>query len=133
MNTGWSPKPLRPEIAGRGLFDIVEDPIIVKGLSPIQEQRLRDGTPHTRGGLPVGGPPDPVLSLKPSLMKSSLVAKYDERPQQPKMDPVDPMMVVKSYLAKSDEVAEEDKKEMAKSMSKMSAAIQDVLAKTGAN
>lgn len=102
MSTAWAPKPLRPA-AENPLFEMVESPTVVKGLTPIQRQRLADGTPHTVTGLPVGAPPDPVLALPPSMLKKgSLVEKYDERPKQPKQDPEDPMTVVKSYLAKGD-------------------------------
>lgn len=124
MNTGWSPKPLRNVEQ-----HFVELPIVVKGLTPIQRQRALDGTPHTVTGPTALRAPDPVLVLPDSLKKGSLVAKYDERPKLPKQDPEDPMMVVKSYLAVKP--AEPDAK-MAKSVEKMNAAIQDVLAKTGA-
>lgn len=99
MNTGWAPKPLRPE-SDNPLFQLVESPTVVKGLSPMQRQRLADGTPHTVTAATALRPADPVLSLPDSLLsKGSLVAKYDERPKQPKQDPEDPMTVVKAYLA----------------------------------
>ncbi len=124
MNTGWSPKPLRNVEQ-----HFTELPIVVKGLTPMQRQRELDGTPHTRTGPTALRAPDPVLVLPATLKKGSLVEKFDERPKAPKQEPEDPMTVVKSYLA--GQPAQPDAN-MAKSVSKMNAAIQDVLAKTGA-
>lgn len=132
MNAGWSPKPIRP-VADSPLFEWVEAPTVVKGLSPIQRQRLADGTPHTVTGRTCLRAPDPVLALPESMLnKGSLVEKYDERPKQPKQDPVDPMTVVKSYLAEK-----EPKYQMSKSMDsqfkldELRTRIQDVLALVG--
>ena len=136
MNTGWAPKPLRPE-SEDPLFKFVETPTVVKGLSPIERQRLADGTPHTIGTPTALKPPDAVLTLRPDLVKGSLVEKYAERPKPPIQDPPDPMTVVKSYMAyegKSDPDPDSEKKmrEMSKSLATMQSAIQDLVKKTGA-
>lgn len=124
MNTGWSPKPLRNVEQ-----HFTELPVVVKGLTPMQRQRELDGTPHTRTPATALHPPDPVLSLPNTMVKKgSLVEKFDERPKAPKQDPEDPMTVVKSYLASKPAAVETT----SKSVEKMNAAIQDVLAKTGA-
>ncbi len=137
MNTGWAPKPNRPESANP-LFEMVEAPIVVKGLTPIQRQRLADGTPHTVTGRTALRPADPELKLPESMVKKgSLVEKYDERPKQPKQDPEDPMTVVKSYLAfegKSDPDfdSKEKMQRVHKSIETMKAAINNFVQKAGA-
>jgi hypothetical protein len=138
MNTGWAPKPLRPD-ATNPLFEMVEAPIVVKGLSPIQRQRLADGTPHTVTGPTALRAPDPALVLPETLVKKgSLVEKYDERPKQPKQDPEDPMTVVKSYLAfegkdDPDSDSKEKMQRVHKSIETMRAAINDFVKKSGAD
>lgn len=131
MNTGWSPKPLRPE-AENPLFEMYEAPVVVKGMTPMQRQRHEDGTPHTRTGPTALRPADPEITLRSDLVKGSLVAKFDERPKAIKQDPQDPISVVKSYLAKAAEVKpKEEDKVMAKSIASMNDAIQAVLRTTG--
>ncbi len=126
----WAPKPLRPN-SENPLFEMVEAPTVVKSLTPIQRQRLSDGTPHTVTASTALRPADPVLSLPSTLVKGSLVEKYDERPKQPKQDPEDPMTVVKSYLTHRSAESVEKSASMSKSVEKMNAAIADVLSKTG--
>ena len=137
MNTGWSPKPLRPT-PENPLFKLTEPETVVKELSPIQRQRLADGTPHTITPVTSLRPADPALTIRPELVKGSLVEKYDERPKQPKQDPEDPSMVVKSYLAYkggSDPDAESKQKmqeETRKSLDDLRTRIQDLVTWTGA-
>lgn len=131
MNTGWSPKPLRPEFQNE-LFPMVESPTVVKSMTPIERQREEDGTPMTAMRPSRLRPPDPE---QPRLFinKGSLVEKYDERPKMPKQDPEDPMTTVKSYMAfKSKETEHKPDQEMAKSVSAMNAAIAHFAAKASA-
>lgn len=129
--SAWSPKPLRP-VAENPLFEMVESPTVVKGLSPMQRQRQEDGTPHTRTGPTALRPADPILTLPNILVKGSLVEKFDERPKQPKQDPADPMAVVKSYLAKGPAVPPPTKEEpVSKSLDRMKTAIANMLAAAG--
>ena len=133
----WAPKPLRPE-PENPLFEMVEAPVVIKGLSPIQRQRLADGSQHTITGPTALRPADPTLTLPETMMnKGSLVEKYDERPKMPKQEPEDPMTVVKSYLAKAEKVRTEPDG-VSKSVDSqlklddLRTRIQDVLTLTGA-
>ena len=128
MSTYWSPKPMRQ--IDDSLFQMTEAPTVVKSLTPIQRQRLRDGTPHTNGALSSLRAPEPTLVLSPALVKGSLVAEYDSRPKPINQDPPDPMTVVKSYLAYKPNVAKSE--EAVKSLNAMTSAIKAFAAKTGA-
>lgn len=128
MNTGWAPKPLRPEFQNE-LFPMVEAPTVVKSMTNIERQREQDGTPMTAVRPSRLQPPDMPLYIN----KGSLVEKYDERPKMPKQEPEDPMTTVKSYIAfKSKETEHKPDQEMAKSVAAMNAAIAHFAAKAGA-
>lgn len=131
----WAPKPLRPD-SENPLFEMVEAPVVVKGLSPIQRQRLADGSQHTITGPTALRPADPVLSLPETMVKKgSLVEKYDERPKPIKQDPEDPMTVVKSYLAEKSLPSDGEVSKSVDSQMKLDELrthIQDVLTLTGA-
>lgn len=136
MNTSWAPKPMRPA-ADNTLFEMVEHPVVVKGLTPMQRQRLADGTPHTVTGRTALRPADPELKLPETMVKKgSLVEKFDERPKQPKQDPEDPMTVVKSYLSQKnpDTSASEVTKSVDGQMKldEFRTRVQDLLTLTGA-
>ena len=116
--TWWNPKPLRPQ-ADNTLFTFHEQPTVVRGLSPMQRQRLADGTPPTVSGPTALRPADPALNIRPSLVKSSMVEKIEEENPRygvPRRDPVEPLGVIKSYMAyksKDEEDPDEDsEKEM---------------------
>ncbi len=71
------------------LFKFDEDEsFVVKGLSPIQAQRAKDGTPMTFHAPTAIKPPDKKLTLD-SLKKSATM---------PEAKPVDPDAVVKAFL-----------------------------------
>jgi hypothetical protein len=107
--TWWNPKPLRPQ-ADNTLFQFHEQPTVFKGVSPMQRQRQADGTPPTVSGYSALRPADPALTIKPDLVKGSLVEKIEEKNPRygvPKRDPVEPMGVIKSYMAYKSEDKED--------------------------
>lgn len=124
MSTAWSPKPTKV-VPESPLFVWDDAPTIVKGLSPMERQRMEDGTHHTRTGPTNLRPADPELYIS----KGSLVEKYDERPKLPKQDPQDPMFVVKSYL--DHKAPDEQKTIMTKSLATMNSAIAAYSARAG--
>lgn len=131
MNTGFAPKPMRPEFKNE-LFPMVEAPTVVKSMTPMERQREVDGTPMTAMRPSRLHPPE---AEQPGLYvtKGSLVEKYDERPKLPKQDPEDPMTTVKSYIAfKSKETEAKPDQEMAKSVAAMNAAISHFAARASA-
>lgn len=104
MSTYWSPRPLRPASANP-IFEMVEPEPVIKGLSPMQRQRLEDGTPITRSGPTALRPADPMLVLRPELSKGSLAEKLEEKNPKygaPRQDPQEPLGVIKSYLEKAE-------------------------------
>jgi hypothetical protein len=106
MSTYWSPKPLRPASANP-IFEMVEPETVVKGLSPMQRQRLEDGTPITRQGPTALRPADPELVIRPDLAKGSYAATLESKSPKygapPRQDPQEPLGVIKSYLEKAKE------------------------------
>lgn len=132
MGSHWNPKPLRPA-AVNPLFKMEEGEVVVKGLNPMQRQRLADGSPITRTSPSALRPADPELILRPELLKGSLVEKFASRPELPKQDPEDPLTIVKSYMnwdpEAGDKAAEVKKSQSA--VDRMQSAIAKVLHKTG--
>ena len=105
MSNNWHPKPLRPKDPSP-LFR-QDDSFVVRpnaSLTPMQRQRIQDGTQHTRGSqhriLPTQAAQNsgPVLYLGGDDVSKSESCKE-------KLDPDD---VVKSFLAKGCDPAEED-------------------------
>lgn len=118
--SNWHPKPIRPH-ESNPIF--VEDKSFTikksSELTPIQRQRMLDGTQHTRGSqyrIPVGSQPQvsgPMLYLGPPVEKSQTAGKTS----------LDPDAVVKSFLAKGYEPEEaEEETEKAGMGAKMGAA-----------
>ena len=103
----WNPKPRRPTDPNP-LFTMDESYEVQKSLTPIQRQRLEDGTPHTK--------------CRPSALSAKDYTLYlGEEPVSKGADPregqgvtntdpplMDPDQVVKSFLAKADLCSEED-------------------------
>jgi len=92
--SNWSPKPVRPEDPNP-LFQMNEEYTVKKSLSPIEHQRLADGTPHTVPG--------------PTRLHPGNVEPVHESPelyleQMEKSDPpapkLDADLIVKSFLEK---------------------------------
>ncbi len=73
--THWAPKPLRPTL-NEGIFQWEEKPVVVKGLSAMQQQRRLDGTPLTTLGPKCAEPPRIPLTLRNEdiVAKGSLAA-----------------------------------------------------------
>ncbi len=72
------------------LFAFAERETVVKGLSPLQAQRAKDGTQLTSGPTSCLAPPDKKLSLN-SLKKSATLS--------PQKKQLDADAVVKAFLA----------------------------------
>lgn len=93
----WHPKPLRPQDPNP-LFQKDEGFIIKKSadMTPIQRQRLQDGSQHTRGSqyrVPVG--------RLPQIGGPELYLEGVEKSVKDKAPRLDPDAVVKSFLSKS--------------------------------
>lgn len=108
------------------LFVMDEQPTVVKGLNPMQRQRLADGTQITNGGRSALRPPDPVLYVREELTKGSL-AENLKRETKPDLDPQDPSSVVKAFLAQKPK--DEDKEEFVKKSQAASARLQSAVSK----
>lgn len=85
----WSPKPLRPADPNPLFKENKDESYVVKALTPIQQQRREDGTPHTVGGRTKLGPEEHFYLSADKLNKSK------EAPAKPKLDPD---AIVKSFL-----------------------------------
>jgi hypothetical protein len=103
--SNWNPKPLRPQDPNP-LFKMGDDYTVRKSLSPIEKQRIQDGTPHTKTGRTRLKPGNVEPIDGPELYLHKSVKKEDAPP------PPDPDEVVKSFLAKGPEAepCEEDEK-----------------------
>lgn len=119
--TYWNPKPMRPQ-SDNPLFVMVESELVVKGLSPMQRQRLADGTPMTVSGPTALRPADPTLVLKGSLvekLEEGGKGKHDEVVQ----DPVDPLGVIKSFLEQGSKEAKKEDEVSKSQLVRMTASI----------
>ena len=127
----WNPRPRKPLNINTDMFKMVETETVVKALTPMQVQRAKDGTPHTK--IPVSNlrAADPELFLE-GVSKGSLVEKIaKDRPLAPKTDPADPLTVVKAFLNMTSPEEEKAKKKTEKSMSSMANSILDFAKKAG--
>lgn len=59
----WAPRPMR-QLNIDGMFSTVSRPTTIRGLSPIERQRVKDKTPITRGNLTTLQPPEIPLIVK---------------------------------------------------------------------
>jgi hypothetical protein len=113
--SNWNPKPLRPENKNP-LFQMNEEWTVKKSLSPIEKQRLQDGTPHTAVRNQHMGPGKTPGIDGPDLYVGE-VSKSSASPRK-YLEPDD---VVKSFLAKGapgQDDADEDE-EKSESMTKI--------------
>lgn len=89
----WAPETLRKSDPN-GLFKMEEEfTVVKKSLTPIQAQRMLDGTPHTKGARSALRPEGPTLHLE-GLSKSVNADK--------KAPALDADEVLKAYLAHAD-------------------------------
>lgn len=103
----WNPKPLRPA-AENPLFTENQGYTITKSqsLSPMERQRLADGTPHTKTGRTGLRPPlvqrvgdEPELYLGKSVNE-------DDKDADEVQKSLNPDLIVKSYLGQDGEDTE---------------------------
>lgn len=103
--SNWNPKPLRPEDPNP-LFGMNEEFTVKGEPSPVEKQRIADGTPHTKGGptrlrpgLVAQDDSGPELYLGKSV---NSISDTDDEPEAHMDKSVDPDAVVKSFLSKGD-------------------------------
>lgn len=77
------------------LFAFVDGPIIVKGLSPMQEQRQKDGSPMTKPAAPLAAKPVDKKLVLDSLSKSASLTPTKKESVECKPDPDE---IVKAFL-----------------------------------
>lgn len=97
--SNWHPKPRRPQDPNP-LFQEDTGFTITKSAdrTPLQKQRLEDGTPHTRGSqfrVPVG--------RLPQIGGPELYLEGVEKSQKDGPAPIDPDAVVKGFLGQDDD------------------------------
>lgn len=71
----WAPRPMR-QLNIDGMFSTVGRPTVIRGTSPLERQRLKDGSPITRGNVTRFLPPETPLIVKGK--SSEEVCKADE-------------------------------------------------------
>ncbi len=105
----WHPKPRRP-VDPNPLFTEGDSYTIRKSstLSPIERQRIQDGTPHTRGGRYSFQPGQIEPTDGPRLYIGGDAVEKSVQPTRPNVDEL-----VKSFLAKGVAADEEEDTEKA--------------------
>ena len=87
------------------IFEMHEPEIVIKGQSPIERQRAKDGTPHTVTGVQCDSPKGPDLYLgSDKISKSTKTPKPDVAEL---MKSINPAKIVKSYLGIDEDEDEE--------------------------
>lgn len=96
VKSAEAPRPLQRPASDNSLFALVEQEVVVRELSPIQRQRVEDGTPHTRTAFTALRPPEPKLYLEGISKGVNSDGVKDDRANP--MPVTDPDAVVKAFL-----------------------------------